>query len=255
MNKVVHNLLYVDAHDSIMRVLQSWRLWVVGALVGALIAAGVYLVIPPPYRAEAVVVVDHNIEDVYDIPYSRQFYFMGRETRKLQALAWSDETMQIVADQVGDVSVLELREKVLSLSQPQDGAWSFFADHKDPVRAEEIASVWAKAFYQQVLDGIEISEYLVVIRYEINQIYGENRKYSGGEALNIAEQLHPYLEESEGISPYVEVTLSQTENLHVERTAPLSVYILAGSMIGACLFALAALFMLRAEEIDVYLAD
>ena len=96
---------------------------------------------------------------------------------------------------------------------------------------------------------------LVVIRYEINQIYGENRKYSGGEALNIAEQLHPYLEESEGISPYVEVTLSQTENLHVERTAPLSVYILAGSMIGACLFALAALFMLRAEEIDVYLAD
>ena len=38
MNKVVNSLLYVDSHDSIVRVLQSWRLWVVGAIVGALVA-------------------------------------------------------------------------------------------------------------------------------------------------------------------------------------------------------------------------
>lgn len=255
MNKVVDKLLYIDSHDSVMRVLQSWRLWIVGAMLGALIAAGVYALVPPPYRAMAVVVVDHNIEDVYDLPPDRQFYFLGRETRKLQALAWSDETMQMVADQVGGVSVSELREDILSLSQPEDGGWSFFADDKDSARAEEIASAWAETFYRQVLDGIEVSEYLMAIRTEIERIYDENRDFSGGEVRNEAEKLYPYLEESKGISHYVEVTLSQTKDLQVERAVPLSVYILAGSVIGACGLALAALFMLRAEEIDVYLAD
>ena len=210
MNKIVDNLLYVDSHDSIMRVLQSWRLWVVGALVGALIAAGVYAVFPPPFRANAVVVVDHNIEDVYDIPPGRQFYFMGRETRKLEELAWSDETLQIVAEKVGDVSVRELRDEILSLSQPEDGGWDFYADHKDSARAEAIAGAWAEAFYQQVLDGVEVSEYLMVIRTEIERIYAENKEYSSGEVRQLAEQLYPNLEESKGISHYVEVALSQT---------------------------------------------
>lgn len=255
MNKVVDKLLYVDSHDSVMRLLQSWRLWVVGALVGALIGAGVFAVFPSPYRARAVVVVDHNIEDVYDIPTERQFYFMGRETRKLQNLAWSDETLQIVADQVGDVRVRELREEILSLSQPGDGGWYFYADDKDAARAEEIAGVWAEAFYHQVLDGVEVSEYLMVIRTEVEKIFDENRDYAGGEARDIAERLNPHLEESKGVSIYVEVILSQTKDLQIERAVPLYVYILAGSVIGASGLALAALMMLRAEENDDFLVN
>ena len=46
-------------------------------------------------------VVDHNLEEVWEFRSAQQFYFLGRETRKLEALAWSDETMQLVADQVG----------------------------------------------------------------------------------------------------------------------------------------------------------
>jgi hypothetical protein len=255
MNNVVDKLLYVDSHDSLMRVLQSWRLWVVGALVGALVATGVFAVFPPPYRAKAVVMVDHNIEDVYPIPPSKQFYFIGRESRKLQSLAWSDETMQLVSDQVGDVSVPELRDKILSLSQPDDGSWHFFADHKDAGQAEEIAGAWAEAFYQQVLDGVEISEYLVVIRQEIIDLYAEEEDYSGGEARDLAERMHPLLEETKGVSPYTEIMLSQTSNLQITRKVPMSVYILGGSIIGGCGLALAALLMLRAKENDVFLDD
>jgi len=255
MSKLMDNLLYVDSHDSIKRVLQAWRLWVVGALVGALIATGVYYIVPPLYRAKAVVVVDHNIEDAYDIPASRQFYFMGRETRKLQELAWSDETMQILSEKVGGISVQELRDEILSLSQPEDGGWFFYADHKDAAMAEKIAGAWAETFYQQVLDGIEVSEYLVTIRAEIEKLYAEDKEYSGGEARYLAEQLHPGLEESKGISPYVEVTLSQSQNLSVQRVVPLSIYILAGSFIGALGLALGTIFMLRSEESDVFLAE
>jgi hypothetical protein len=255
MSKVVDSLLYVDSHDSVMRVLQSWRLWVVGALVGTLIATGLYFVVPPLYRARGVVVVDHNIEDIYDIPPARQFYFMGRETRKLQELAWSDETMQILTEKVGGVSVSELRDEILSLSQPEDGGWYFYADHKDPAMAEKIAGAWAETFYQQVLDGVEISEYIVVIRAEINKLYAEDKGYSGGEARYLAEQMHPYLKESKGVSPYVEVTLSQSQNLEVKRLVPISVYILAGSFIGAFSLALTMIMMLKAEENDVFVAE
>ncbi|MBN2044476.1 MAG: hypothetical protein JW757_05595 [Anaerolineales bacterium] len=255
MNKAVKDLVYIDTHDSLMRVLQSWRLWVAGALAGALIAAGVFAVFPPPYRARAVVVVDLNIEDVYDIPPERQFYFIGRETRKLQALAWSDETIQLVADQVGGVSVRELRDETLTLSQPEDGSWYFFADHKDAGRAEEIAGAWAKTFYQQVLDGVEISEYLVVMREEIPKIFEQYQGINGGEASYLVEKMYPQMADSKGISPYTEVSLSQVDQLQVVRKVPMSVYILAGALIGACGLALAALSILRAEEQDVFLAD
>lgn len=252
---LINTLLYVDSHDSIVRVLQSWRLWIVGAIVGALVASGIYLVFPPQYRARAVVVVDHNLEEMWAAEPGNQFYFLGRETRKLEALAWSDEVMETVADQVGNVSVRDLREKILFLSQQSDGEWHFYAKDRDPARAEQIAGTWAAVFVDQTIASVEISVELVQAREEINQILLNNPNISRGDIGNLVNRIYPDLYETKGISPYVEVTLSQSENLKIERSLSMAIYIISGSTIGALSIATAALVLLRAKEEDEFLDE
>jgi pimeloyl-ACP methyl ester carboxylesterase len=142
-------LLSPPSLDDLIRLLKAWRFWVVGALVGALLGAGLFLIAPPPYRARATVNVDFNLEEAWPQDTDRQqFYYLEREARKLEEIAWSDEVMRVVADASGmDVSVL--RERILSLSQPADAGWHFYADDHDPGRAEALASIWAQAFSEQ----------------------------------------------------------------------------------------------------------
>jgi len=255
MKKFVNGLLYVDSHDSIVRVLQSWRLWIIGAIIGTLIATVVYAVFPPPYRARAIVVVDHNLEEAWEFGSGQLFYFLGRETRKLQELAWSDEVMQLVADRVGDVSVRELRDEILHLSQPEDGGWHFFADSQDPERAEQIASAWAEVFYEQTYAAVEISAELEAMRVEINEVLERSPDLSRGDVQNLIDRISPTLYKTKGVSYFIELSLAQTENLAITRSVPLSVYILAGSFIGAFGLALAALILIRAEEKDAFLVE
>jgi len=254
-NKFIRQLLYVDSHDSIVRVLQSWRLWVVGAIVGALLASGVYLVFPPQYRAKAVVVVDHNLEEVWDVEPLNTFYFLGRETRKLEALAWSDETLKIVADEVGDVTIRELREDILFLSHPSDGGWDMYANHRDEARAEEIASAWARTFVDQVGTHIGISVELMQTRDEINEFVRENPDLSANDLQKLIDKISPLFDQTSGITPFVEVSLSQAEQLTVDRSASIAVYIISGSTIGALGMAFAALLLLKAEEQDEFLVE
>ena len=255
MNKYVNGLLYVDSHDSLVRVLQSWRLWILGAIIGTLAATLVYTVAPPPYRARATVVVDQNLEGAWEFGSRQLFYFLGREARKLEEVAWSDETMQMVADQVGDVTVRELREEILLLSQPEDGAWHFFAEDRDPERAEQIAGTWATVFYHQVIEGIEISAELEQMRNEINEVLRRNPDLSEVDIARLIDRISPTLFETKGISPYIEVNLAQTQDLELSRRVPMSIYILIGSAIGACGSALLALLMLRSKEKDAFLVD
>ena len=78
--------------DDLIRLLKAWRFWSVGALIGALIGAGLYYIAPPPYRAHATVLVDFNLEQAWPQETDRQqFYYLERETRKLEEIAWSDD--------------------------------------------------------------------------------------------------------------------------------------------------------------------
>jgi len=255
MNKYVNGLLYVDSHDSLVRVLQSWRLWILGAIIGALVATAFYNIAPPPYRARATVVVDQNLEGAWEFGSRQLFYFLGREARKLEEVAWSDETLQFVADQVGSVTIRELRDEILLLSQPEDGAWHFFAEDRDPQRAEQIAAAWAAVFYQQVIEGIEISAELEQIRNEINEVLRRNPDLSEGDVAALVDRISPTLYETQGISPYIEINLAQTQDLELSRRVPLSVFILIGSAIGALGSAFIALLLLRAKEKDAFLVD
>ena len=190
--------------DDLIRLLKAWRFWVLGTLAGALLGGGLFYLMPPPYRARATVNVDFNLEEAWPEETDRQqFYYLERETRKLEDIAWSDPVMQAVADASG-VDVTTLRENVLALSQPAEAGWHFYADDRDPNRAESIASTWALTFTEQA-------------------------------QADMAAQV--------GLNEFIRLEAAQVEDLPVYRKVSLGTYLLTGSVGFLVLSALLVLFV------------
>lgn len=171
--------------EDLIRLFKAWRFWVFGSLIGALLGAAVYFVAPPPYRARAVVNVDFNLEESFPGNDDRQdFYYLERESRKMVELALSDEVLTSL-----NVPMQDFRDGRLSLSQPAEAGWHFFADDENPQKAEELASAWANAFVKKAQAEIE--------------------------AGNLNE--------------FIKLEVTQSANLPKERSIPLSTYLLVGA--------------------------
>lgn len=199
------NLLFSPPSlDNLTRLLKAWRFWLLIAVIGALLGAAAYFVVPPPYRARATVNVDFNLETAWPQETDRQqFYYLERETRKLEEIAWSDSVLQVVADADGKVTVRELREGRLQLSQPAEAGWHFFADDKDAKRAEALASAWAESFAKAA-------------------------------QANVGAQ--------DGLNAAIQIEATQVSNLPKQRSIPLSAYLLVGTVMAWLLGALGILF-------------
>ena len=190
--------------DDLIRLLKAWRFWVLGALVGALLGTAVFYIAPPTYRARATVNVDFNLEEAWPEESDRQqFYYLERETRKLEEIVWSDEVLQVVAN-ANNVDVSALRNETLSLSQPAEAGWHFYADDRDPARAETIASTWALTFTEQA-------------------------------QAEMAEQV--------GLNALVRVDAAQVSNLPVNRKISISTYLTSGAVGFLALSTLLVLFI------------
>ena len=202
--------------DDLIRLLKAWKFWVLGAVVGALFGAAIYFIAPPRYRARAVVNVDFNLEQAWPQDTDRQqFYYLERETRKLEEIALSDDVMEAVSSQTA-VPVEELRDRILKLSQPAEAGWHFYAEDKNPGQARQLAGVWAQAFAEKVQE-------------------------------NVAN--------SKGLNSFIQVDATQTENLPVERSTPLSTYLFTGAILFLALSAILILVFpstaLRLRGVDV----
>ncbi|MGC8856115.1 MAG: hypothetical protein ACP5QU_04885 [Anaerolineae bacterium] len=164
----------------LIRLLRAWRFWLLTALLGALGGAAIYALFPPPYRAQATVNVDFNLEQAWPQESDReQFYYLERETRKLEEIAWSDTVLQAVAAADGQVTLPELRAGKLRLSQPGEAGWHFYAQDADPKRAAQLAAAWAQAFVdaarQNLADQAGLNAW---IRLEATQLTGLPRRRS-----------------------------------------------------------------------------
>jgi len=223
-----------STEDPIAEILESWKLWLLGALIGALIAWGVFTFVPPDFRARATVVVDNNLEEAWEYFPDRQlFQFLQRETEKLMELAWSDEVMQAVVSSSSGIAVEDLRSKVLKLSQPSDGGWSFYADHPERTAAQTLAFTWARVFVEAARAAVEASPELQMARLELDAVLFSDPEPSEEEVLLLTEHVAELAERTKGISPFVEIYLSQEEDLPVGRSVSQGSYLLVGSTIGA----------------------
>lgn len=159
----MNKLLTPPTFDDLYRLLRAWRLWLLGALLGGLLGMAVYAIFPPDYRARATVMVDFNVEQSWaEIPDREVFYFLDREARKLVELAWADDVLQRVADDAG-LDEATLRSGVLTLSQPADGGWHFYADSAEAGLATKLAKTWAEAFATKAAASADqFTPYLVI---------------------------------------------------------------------------------------------
>ena len=191
--------------DGWIRLLRAWRFWLVGAVAGALAGTAAFYLLPPPYRARATVVVDFHLEQAWPQNTDReQFYYLERETRKLEAVAMSDATLQEVVRQTPGLSVEKLRQGILQLSQPGNGGWHFFAIDANPVKARALAAAWATSFIAEARTQIDAAP-------------------------------------TGGLEQYITLEAAQTAHLPASQTPTRATYMAAGALI---VLALAALVIL-----------
>lgn len=223
--------------DDLTRLLKAWRFWVLAALLGGLLGAAIYFISPPAYRARAVVQIDFNIEEAYKPTQDKQsFYYVEREVRKLEDLAYSDSVMQVVVDKVSGVTVNELREGKLLLSQPGEAGWHFFAEDHDLKRAKELASAWAEAFNNRVKEAASAS-------MTLQSYHAQIEAGCGTDCADLESKIANLESRAQGISPYVESSLLQSGNLTAKRKLNLSTYILVGAVSLMLVSALVILFI------------
>ena len=193
--------------DDLIRLFKAWRFWSVGALIGALIGAAVFYLVPPPYQAHATVLVDFNLEQAWPQETDRQqFYYLERETRKLEEIAWSDSVMQAIVETNRNITNRELHDGRLSLSQPAEGGWHFYVEDENPQRAAAIASAWAQVFVGEVVNRVATAD---------------------------------------GLNSFIEATVTQAAQLPVERSVPISTYLFVGAIVFLAVASLLVLFLNR----------
>jgi hypothetical protein len=248
--KTLNWLVPSSQTDALTRILFAWRLWLVGAFLGALVAGTVYAIAPPTYRAQATVIVDNNLEEAWQYFPDRQlFYFLERESRKLEAVAWDDQTLELVAAQVGDTTPEELRTNSLKISHPAEGGWRFLADDADKARAKQIAAAWVEVFISEARAGVEVSDELEDARAELRQLLSVDEPDLNAVEI-VTSEIAQLTEATAGISPYIELDLNQTKGVPAARTVQPGIYLLVGSVVGAVVLGLIALFILKPEEQD-----
>lgn len=219
--------------DFLAELFGSWRLWLLGAFLGALLAYAAFALFPPDYRARATVVVDSNLEEAWQFFPDRQlFQFLQRETERLEQLAWSDGVLQSVTASVPGHSVSELRDHALQLSQPSDGGWHFYANDPDPTTAQTLAAAWAQAFVDAAHAAVAASPELQAARAALNAELLQPEP-DDARVRELADDLSRLNENTKGISLYTELYLSQAADLPTVRSLSQATYLLVGSAIGA----------------------
>jgi capsular polysaccharide biosynthesis protein len=234
MNETLEKYSDPPQITGLIKILQAWRILLVAFLLGGFIGAGAYSLFTPPYRAQTIVVIDQNLERSFTAMATDRdiFYFLERETSRLEELVWSDAVLQQVADRVGNVTVDQLRNKVLQLSEPSDGGWRLYAIDKNPDRAKLIANTWADVFETETLKGVQIAAALETAQNQLKTLSTAVPAASPEEIARLNSQINDLQAQTYGINPLAQVHKTQKIGLVVERASSRGFYAFAGGMAG-----------------------
>jgi len=155
------------------------------------------------------------------------FYFLERETNKLEELAWSDQVLQRTVSIAGISSVNALRNGILQLSQPGDGGWKLYATSTDPHIAKIIANAWGDAFEEVVREGADIERSVLAIQTTL----AAGSVTDTVELDRLSHDLTELQQSSLGIHPLLQITRSQKSDIQVIRKSSQGLYIFSGAMI------------------------
>ena len=209
-NGIMKLIFSAPTLDDIIRLLKAWRFWSLGALIGGLIGAAFFYMAPPPYRAHAVVLVDFNLEQAWPKDTDRQqFYYLERETRQLEEIAYSDVVMGAITTTNPNITTKELHNARLLLSQPADGGWNFYVDDANPNRAAALATAWATQF---------------------------------------ADQVRAQVASAGGLNSFIQVNVTRAASKPVERSTSLSLYLFVGAVVFLLIGSIVILFFNRPDR-------
>ena len=231
MKKFFSEFQIENKPERLIKLLFNWRIWILGGVLGALLGVGVYAVFPPKYRAYTSVVVDHNIEEAFVFFEDRDlFTFMNRESEKLKAVAWSDDVLRNVAEEADGASFEELLSGDIKLTVAQDGLWSFYADHDDPVLASDIAYSWAMEFVESSYAAVEVSAELEIARDSLEDFLADNPDAELRDINPYLAEIRTLQEGTKGISQYIDI---EFVGLHSEHGIGIGqgVYVIVGALL------------------------
>ena len=217
-----------------LAMLSEWRLWLLGAFAGMLAAALFFSVAPPKYRAQATVVVDQNVEEAWTYFPDRQlFQFVRRETARLVELAWSDGVLDALEST--EFTHKELRDRVLQLSQPSDGAWHFYAKHADAQIAADLANEWAQFFVAGIADTMAADPEMQAARQALDALVLNDPEPNNADLQALLNQITELAETTKGVNPYLEAYLSQSASPAEDRNPSQASYLFIGASSGLLL--------------------
>ena len=131
----------------------SWPGAIGYAVLGAVVLWLISLVWPSGYRAEAGVLVQHNVERAVEDPSSDEAAnYIDRETVVLETLAYSDLVWDAVGQALADEGWIETPGAIEGILQgvwlphPKNGEWRFTATTRDPKLSARVAGLWAETF-------------------------------------------------------------------------------------------------------------
>lgn len=157
----------------------GWPSAIAFGMVGAAVLWAAGLAWPSGYRAEAAVLVHHNVERVIKDPSSDEAAsYIDRQTAVLEALAYSDSVWEDVAQQMVERGWIEsaaqvegLKEQV-RLPHPKDGEWRFAATTRNPALSAHLAQAWADAFVARTNQSVRAAVRLETLAERIREETG-----------------------------------------------------------------------------------